>query len=79
MMSLIPHVAMQNLPDLAVLRFAAYDHAHRTLGWAALPLNSLRPGYRHIPLHVRAAPAPAREKVACCVLCVMLGNYFCSC
>uniref|UniRef100_A0A913HGF2 Phosphoinositide phospholipase C n=1 Tax=Strongyloides stercoralis TaxID=6248 RepID=A0A913HGF2_STRER len=38
------------LPDLAVLRFAAYDENGKQLGQRILPLDGLQAGYRHISL-----------------------------
>ncbi|XP_043220977.1 1-phosphatidylinositol 4,5-bisphosphate phosphodiesterase classes I and II-like isoform X2 [Amphibalanus amphitrite] len=38
------------LPELAVLRVAAYEESGRLLGHRVLPVVGLRPGYRHISL-----------------------------
>ncbi|XP_048737703.2 1-phosphatidylinositol 4,5-bisphosphate phosphodiesterase beta-1-like isoform X4 [Ostrea edulis] len=38
------------LPTLAVLRLAVMDENNKLLGHRVLPVDGLRPGYRHIPL-----------------------------
>ena len=47
-----PHPARPQvvLPELAVLRVAAYEESGRLLGHRVLPVVGLRPGYRHISL-----------------------------
>ena len=42
------------LPALAVLRLAAYEETGKFIGHRILPVNSLRPGYKHIPLRNEA-------------------------
>ncbi|XP_030855171.1 1-phosphatidylinositol 4,5-bisphosphate phosphodiesterase beta-3 isoform X15 [Strongylocentrotus purpuratus] len=38
------------MPKLAMLRITAYDDNNKQIGHRILPVESLRPGYRHIPL-----------------------------
>ncbi|PAA76624.1 hypothetical protein BOX15_Mlig033595g2, partial [Macrostomum lignano] len=38
------------LPQLAAIRIAACEESGRVIGQRILPVDSLRPGYRHIPL-----------------------------
>ncbi|ESO90162.1 hypothetical protein LOTGIDRAFT_123959 [Lottia gigantea] len=38
------------LPNLATLRIAVYEETGRLIGHRILPVEGLRPGYRHIPL-----------------------------
>jgi phosphatidylinositol phospholipase C beta len=38
------------LPELACLRFAAYEESGKFIGHRIVPITGLRPGYRHIPL-----------------------------
>ena len=38
------------LPELACLRFAAYEESGKMIGHRVVPVVGLRPGYRHIPL-----------------------------
>lgn len=38
------------LPDLASLRIAAFEESGKFIGYRILPVNALRPGYRHLPL-----------------------------
>lgn len=38
------------LPEIAMLRVAAFDEDKELLGQRFLPVNAIRPGYRHIPL-----------------------------
>jgi phosphatidylinositol phospholipase C beta len=38
------------LPELACLRFAAYEESGKMIGHRVVPIVGLRPGYRHIPL-----------------------------
>ena len=38
------------LPDLAVLRIAAYEESGKLVGHRVLPVVGLCPGYRHLPL-----------------------------
>ncbi|EDQ91827.1 uncharacterized protein MONBRDRAFT_21166 [Monosiga brevicollis MX1] len=41
------------LPEMSCLRFAVIDNKDQTLlGWAVLPVNSMRSGFRYIPLEV---------------------------
>jgi hypothetical protein len=42
------------LPDLALLHFNVYDNSDnkKDLAYACIALNSIRPGFRHIPLKV---------------------------
>ena len=43
------------LPDLAIVRIAAYEEQSKNLiGHRVLPVEGLRPGYRHIPLRNEA-------------------------
>lgn len=38
------------LPELACLRFAAYEESGRFIGHRIVPIHGLRPGYRHVTL-----------------------------
>ncbi|XP_021345453.1 1-phosphatidylinositol 4,5-bisphosphate phosphodiesterase beta-1-like isoform X4 [Mizuhopecten yessoensis] len=38
------------LPNLAVIRIIAFDENNKMLGHRILPVQGLRPGYRHLPL-----------------------------
>ncbi|CAB3976733.1 1-phosphatidylinositol 4,5-bisphosphate phosphodiesterase beta-4-like [Paramuricea clavata] len=38
------------LPELALLRFTVLDDSDRILGQRVIPISSIQPGYRHIPL-----------------------------
>ncbi|XP_028393343.1 1-phosphatidylinositol 4,5-bisphosphate phosphodiesterase beta-4-like isoform X2 [Dendronephthya gigantea] len=38
------------LPELALLRFTVLDDSDRVLGQRVIPVSSIQPGYRHIPL-----------------------------
>ncbi|XP_071512073.1 1-phosphatidylinositol 4,5-bisphosphate phosphodiesterase classes I and II-like [Diadema antillarum] len=38
------------MPKLAMLRITAYDDNNKQIGHKILPVDTLRPGYRHIPL-----------------------------
>lgn len=42
------------LPELAVLRIAAYEDSGRMLGHRVLPVVGLCPGYRHVSLRTEA-------------------------
>ncbi len=42
------------MPALAVLRLTAYEETGKFIGHRILPVNSLRPGYKHIPLRNEA-------------------------
>ena len=46
------------LPEIAILRISLVDTAGRdeSLGWAAVPMDSLRPGYRTLPLRFAKSP-----------------------
>ena len=38
------------LPDMALLRIAVYDEDKEMIGMRVMPLNAIRPGFRHINL-----------------------------
>lgn len=47
------------LPELAVLRIAAYEDSGRFIGHRVLPVSGLCPGYRHVTLRTEAGqPLP---------------------
>ncbi|XP_074644309.1 1-phosphatidylinositol 4,5-bisphosphate phosphodiesterase beta-1-like isoform X2 [Tubulanus polymorphus] len=38
------------LPNLAVLRMCVYEETGKLIGFRVLPIEAIRPGYRHIPI-----------------------------
>ena len=43
------------MPDIAILRISVQD-ADGSLGWACLPMDSIRPGFRVVPLRFAKTP-----------------------
>jgi len=60
------------LPDLAVVRIAAYEEGSRLIGHRVLPVTGLNPGYRHIPLF-NVAGQPLH--LPCLFVCIEVKDY----